>query len=163
MQAPTGRRQWRHRVKVTHESNANDVQSQVMRPDEKLGLWITVHVGTMGFFAVLAAWILIWVVWNLGPFHHFDPGPAFVILLLVSNFIQLLLMPLIMVGQNVQGRHQEIQADVDHQTLTYLRQINETQLKILHEVHAVTCVRDGASGEAEAGGKEALADGSVTT
>ena len=38
---------------------------------------------------------------------------AFVFWLFISNMIQLLLMPLIMVGQNVQGRHSEIRADHD--------------------------------------------------
>jgi uncharacterized membrane protein len=38
---------------------------------------------------------------------------AFVFWLFISNLIQLLLMPLIMVGQNVQGRHSEIRADHD--------------------------------------------------
>ncbi|MGI8824359.1 MAG: DUF1003 domain-containing protein [Chloroflexota bacterium] len=127
-----------HHVDVTHETNANDVHEKLMRPDERLGLWITERVGTMGFFGLLAFWIVVWVIWNVGPIPHFDPGPAFVILLLVSNFIQLLLMPLIMVGQNVQSRHQEIQSDVDHKTLMYLRQINETQLEILEQMKAGT-------------------------
>ena len=43
----------------------------------------------------------------------FDPFPAFVAYLLISNVIQILLMPLIMVGQNVQGRHTEIRAQLD--------------------------------------------------
>jgi hypothetical protein len=34
----------------------------------------------------------------------FDPFPAFVAYLLISNVIQIFLMPLIMVGQNLQGR-----------------------------------------------------------
>ena len=33
--------------------------------------------------------------------------------LLISNVIQILLMPLIMVGQNVQSRHSEIRAQLD--------------------------------------------------
>jgi uncharacterized membrane protein len=90
----------------------------------------------MGFFGILAAWTIMWLGWNVGPLPHFDPGPAFVILLLGSNFIQLLLMPLIMVGQNVQSRHQEIQTEVDHKTLGYLRKINETQLQILQQLQA---------------------------
>ncbi|MGI4790269.1 MAG: DUF1003 domain-containing protein [Janthinobacterium lividum] len=45
----------------------------------------------------------------------FDPFPAFVAYLLISNVIQILLMPLIMVGQNVQGRHTEIRAELDFQ------------------------------------------------
>ena len=38
---------------------------------------------------------------------------GFVFWLFISNLIQLLLMPLIMVGQNVQGRHSESRADYD--------------------------------------------------
>jgi len=129
------RLKWRSKVQVTTQSNVNEIHEQTLRPDERLGLWITTHVGTMGFFGILSLWIIAWLVWNAGPFQHFDPGPAFVILLLGSNFIQLLLMPLIMVGQNVQSRHQEIQADVDHQTLGYIRQINDTQLEILKTLH----------------------------
>lgn len=59
-----------------------------------------------------------------------------VILLLGSNFVQLLLMPLILVGQNVQSRHLEIQAEVDHKTLGYIRAINDTQLQILRRLQA---------------------------
>ena len=43
----------------------------------------------------------------------FDPFPAFVAYLLMSNVVQILLMPLIMVGQNVQGRHAELRAQND--------------------------------------------------
>jgi uncharacterized membrane protein len=43
----------------------------------------------------------------------FDPFPAFVAYLLISNVIQILLMPLIMVGQNVQSLHSEIRAELD--------------------------------------------------
>lgn len=155
------RLQWRKRVKVTHQSNVNEVHNEVLRPDERVGLWITTHVGTMAFFGLLAAWILVWLVWNVGPWPHFDPGPAFVILLLGSNFIQLLLMPLIMVGQNVQSRHQEIQADVDHETLGYIREINETQLRILQALREREAPEMGPSGgiarpkPLEADGKQA--------
>ena len=43
----------------------------------------------------------------------FDPFPAFVAYLLISNTIQILLMPLIMVGQNLHGRHAETRAELD--------------------------------------------------
>lgn len=124
----------RIQMQITHETNANDVHARELGLGEKMGLWITQRVGTMGFFGILAVWIIVWVGWNLGPLPHFDPGPAFVILLLGSNFVQLLLMPLIMVGQNVQSRHLEIQAEVDHKTLGYIRTINDTQLQILRQL-----------------------------
>ena len=38
---------------------------------------------------------------------------GFVFWLFLSNLIQILLMPLIMVGQNVQGRHSELRAEHD--------------------------------------------------
>jgi uncharacterized membrane protein len=38
---------------------------------------------------------------------------AFVFWLFISNLIQILLMPLIMVGQTIQGRHAELRADSD--------------------------------------------------
>ena len=40
-------------------------------------------------------------------------APAFVIWLFISNMIQIMLMPLIMVGQNLQGRHSELLAEAD--------------------------------------------------
>ena len=44
---------------------------------------------------------------------QFDPPMAFVFWLFISNVIQILLMPLIMVGQNVQGIHSELRAEHD--------------------------------------------------
>ena len=68
-----------------------------------------------GFFLIVLIWTIIWLGWNLlAPKDlQFDPPMPFVFWLFISNMIQLLLMPLIMVGQNVQGRHSEIRADHD--------------------------------------------------
>lgn len=44
---------------------------------------------------------------------QFDPPSAFVFWLFISNLIQIMLMPLIMVGQNLQGRHSELRAEND--------------------------------------------------
>jgi uncharacterized membrane protein len=46
---------------------------------------------------------------------RFDPYPAFVLWLFISNMIQIFLMPLIMVGQNLQGKHSEIRAENDYE------------------------------------------------
>jgi hypothetical protein len=32
---------------------------------DRLALWITSHVGTMGFFLLIFAWTVIWLGWNL--------------------------------------------------------------------------------------------------
>jgi len=87
---------------------------------ERLAIWITDRVGTMGFFLVIFAWTLVWLGWNtLAPSaFRFDPFPAFVLWLFLSNMIQIFLMPLIMVGQNLQGRHAEARAEADFEVNT---------------------------------------------
>ena len=81
----------------------------------KLALWITVHVGSMGFFIVIFIWTATWLSWNImAPVKlRFDPFPAFVLWLFISNMIQLFLMPLIMVGQNLQSNHADARAEAD--------------------------------------------------
>ena len=82
---------------------------------DRLALWITQHVGTMGFFLLIAVWTAIWLSWNFlaPPRLKFDPPMGFVFWLFISNMIQILLMPLIMVGQNLQGQQSEARAEHD--------------------------------------------------
>ncbi|MEO6607477.1 MAG: DUF1003 domain-containing protein [Aestuariivirga sp.] len=82
---------------------------------DKLALWITRHVGTMGFFIVIFIWTVLWLGWNLlAPKElQFDPPSAFVFWLFISNLVQIMLMPLIMVGQNIQGREADERAEHD--------------------------------------------------
>jgi uncharacterized membrane protein len=82
---------------------------------DRVALWVTIRVGSMGFFLIIFVWTLLWLGWNLlVPANlQFDPPMAFVFWLFISNVIQILLMPLIMVGRNVQGRHAELRAEHD--------------------------------------------------
>ena len=105
--------------------NANELHSKQLTPLEKLAVKITDKVGSMGFFILILIWTVVWCGYNmlasLVPGMHlaaFDPFPAFVAYLLISNVIQILLMPLIMVGQNLQGRHSEIRAELDFEVNT---------------------------------------------
>ena len=81
----------------------------------KLALWITEHVGSMGFFIIIFIWTATWLSWNmLAPVAlRFDPFPAFVLWLFISNMIQLFLRPLILVGQNLQSAHADARAEAD--------------------------------------------------
>jgi|SRR5271154_1580174 uncharacterized membrane protein len=95
-----------------------DINKEVakkIKPLDKLAVEITNRVGTMGFFLVILVWTVLWLGWNfLAPKAlQFDPPMAFVFWLFISNVIQILLMPLIMVGQNILGRHAETRADHD--------------------------------------------------
>jgi len=84
-------------------------------PLERVAVWITEHVGTMGFFLVIFVWTALWLGWNLlaPPALQFDPPMAFAFWLFLSNEIQMLLMPLIILGQNIRGRHAETRAEND--------------------------------------------------
>jgi CRP-like cAMP-binding protein len=102
--------------------NANIVHERSLSALDRLAIVITDKVGSMGFFAIIAVWTVLWTGYNIlaseVPALHwpaFDPFPAFVAYLLISNVIQILLMPLIMVGQNLQGRHAETRAELDYE------------------------------------------------
>jgi uncharacterized membrane protein len=100
--------------------NANIETKQKLSRLDKLALWITKNVGTMGFFFVIFLWTAGWLGWNsLVPKEvRFDPFPAFVLWLFISNMIQIFLMPLIMIGQNLQSDHAEVRAEADFEVNT---------------------------------------------
>ena len=95
--------------------NANIEHREKLSRLERLAIVITNRVGTMGFFLIILTWTAVWLAWNLlSPVElRFDPFPAFVFWLFISNMIQLLLTPLLMVGQNLQGKHAEARAEAD--------------------------------------------------
>ena len=123
-------------------TNANDVYKSSLSPLDKLAVQITDRVGSMGFFLAILVWTILWTTYNILAsevtalhWKSFDPFPAFVAYLLISNVIQILLMPLIMVGQNVQGRHTEIRAQLDYE----INQKAEQEVKvILHNLEHQT-------------------------
>ncbi|MGZ4851302.1 MAG: DUF1003 domain-containing protein, partial [Candidatus Bathyarchaeia archaeon] len=89
--------------------NVNVKHKETLGALEKFAVWITNYVGSMGFFLIIFGWTVLWLGWNtMGPTElRFDPFPAFVLWLFASNVLQIFLMPLIMIGQNLQGRHTE--------------------------------------------------------
>ncbi|WP_298300201.1 DUF1003 domain-containing protein [Hydrotalea sp.] len=127
--------------------NVNTAYKEKLTPLNKLALWITIKVGSMGFFLLILGWSALWLLWNtIGPKAlRFDPHPAFVLWLFISNLIQILLMPLIMVGQNLQGIHTEIRAETDFKInqksemeietiLLHLERQNELILQIIKKL-----------------------------
>src|SRR6266576_4667312 len=50
---------------------------------------------------------------------------------LSSNFLQLVLLPIIIVGHNVISAAQDARAEADHETLTALHQMSKQQIEIL--------------------------------
>ncbi len=95
--------------------NVNVIHRKSLSKMEELALFVTEHVGTMGFFFIILCWTILWLSWNMfAPGNlRFDPYPAFVLWLFISNMIQIFLMPLIMIGQNIQGKHAELRSEHD--------------------------------------------------
>ena len=128
-----------HNVNIKHKESLSGL--------ERFAVKVTDLVGTMGFFIIIFLWTLLWLGWNtIAPKDlRFDPYPAFVLWLFVSNMIQIFLMPLIMIGQNLQGRHAEKRAEADFEVnvraekeieviLMHLEHQNELILKILKNI-----------------------------
>ncbi len=109
----------------------------------RLALWITEHVGTMQFFLLIFIWTVSWLCWNMfaPKALRFDPFPGFVLWLFISNMIQLFLMPLIMIGQNLQGRGAEERAKNDYKVNQKAeKEIEEIQnqlARILEKLEAI--------------------------
>jgi uncharacterized membrane protein len=101
----------------TKVTNANIQLEQSISKADKIALWITDHVGTMGFFLIIITWTVCWLGWNtFAPKPYvFDPVPACVFWLFISNMVQICLMPLIMIGQNLQSQHSELRAESNFQ------------------------------------------------
>ncbi len=100
--------------------NINIERRENLSQLDKLAVWITDHVGTMGFFIIIFVWTFGWLGWNMfAPKElRFDPYPGFVLWLFLSNMIQIFLMPLIMIGQNLQGAYSEARAQADFEVNT---------------------------------------------
>ena len=129
--------------------NINLERKKELSTLDKIAVWITDRVGSMGFFVIIFSWTAFWLSWNsLAPKElRFDSYPAFVLWLFISNMIQLLLMPLIMVGQNLQADHAEARAEADFEIntkaeieietiLTHLENQSARMLEILKRLEA---------------------------
>ena len=98
--------------------NVNRKHRQSLGIQDRLALFITSAIGTMYAVYFFALFMAGWMLWQTRfNAHPFDPFP-FAFLLFMGNIVQLLLMPLIMVGQNLQGRHSEVRAEEEYKTTT---------------------------------------------
>jgi uncharacterized membrane protein len=119
--------------------NANEIHKSRLSKADKIALFITGKIGTMGFFylCVILATIPIF----------FRPAMP-VVQYISSGFLQLVLLPLILIGQNLQGRHAELRAENDYKTnikaekeieaiLLHLEKQDEMMLDILRRLDKV--------------------------
>jgi hypothetical protein len=97
--------------------------------------WLAVHITrAVGTMWAAYVFVLISLVSFPQAVHAFMVGDTFVgISWLSQSFLQLVLLPIIIVGQNVISASQDARAEADHLTLTTLHAINVQQLKMLEQ------------------------------
>ena len=101
------------------------------RFNSRFGLLVTQSVGTMWAAYLFALLSLISFPQALAAFMKGDRVTG--ISWLSQAFLQLVLLPIIIVGQNVISAAQDARAEADHETITALHTINVRQLQLLEE------------------------------
>ena len=97
------------------------------RANAWLAVRITKIVGTM-----YCAYLFTVIAFVALPSAIQQGSPTVLVNWVSSNFLQLVLLPIIIVGQNVISTAQDARAEADHETLTALHQMNVQQLQILN-------------------------------
>jgi hypothetical protein len=105
--------------------------SPVGQFNSRLAVLITKSVGTMWAAYVFVLIGLVSLPQAFNAFKHGDTvtGVAW----LSQSFLQLVLLPIIIVGQNVISASQDARAEADHETLTALHTMNVRQLQMLEQ------------------------------
>jgi uncharacterized membrane protein len=114
-------------------SNVNELHADKMSPLDKSGLVITRAVGTM-----IAAILFTFLALISLPAAIKTHNEIVIVAWIAQTFLQLVLLPIIMVGQNIQGQHTELMANEEFQTtqttykdLEHLILVNQKQLDLL--------------------------------
>ncbi|OHA02275.1 MAG: hypothetical protein A3H71_00965 [Candidatus Sungbacteria bacterium RIFCSPLOWO2_02_FULL_48_13b] len=112
-----------------------ELKSQKFSTLDRLALGVNKKIGSFGFFILVFIWTIGWLSWNtLGPIDlRFDPFPAFVLWLFISNMIQLFFLPLILIGQDLQSRQADLRAEVDFEINRRAEEESREILKRLEE------------------------------
>ena len=100
-----------------------------------LAVWITQSVGTMWAAYLFALIAFVSLPQSVLAFMKGDTVTA--VIWLSQSFLQLVLLPIIIVGQNVISASQDLRAEADHLTLTTLHAINVQQLEMLEQQRAM--------------------------
>jgi hypothetical protein len=125
------------KLPVTHVRhspvNANQRHQDNLNPLDKAGVLITKGVGTMYAAALFTGLALISLP---AAIHSHDK--IVIVAWIAQTFLQLVLLPIIIVGQNIQGKHTEVVADEEFKTtqstykdLEHLIMVNQEQLQLL--------------------------------
>jgi hypothetical protein len=133
-----------HEQLRTHEPqliSSEQVQAQVHgtgpvgRFNNRLAVLITNGVGTMWAAYLFALIAIVSLPQALSAFLGGDTVTG--VNWLAQSFLQLILLPIIIVGQQIISKAQDARAEADHETLLVLHGINVHQLEILEQQHEI--------------------------
>ena len=116
--------------------NANVKHKEKLTKLERAAVWVTDHIGTIEFFILCNVMVASTLVF---------PTIVVIVQFISSAWLQLVLLPLIMIGQNLQSKHSEARAEADFEVNTkaeieietiiaHLENQNETILQILNKL-----------------------------
>ena len=88
----------------------NTQHKQSLSFTERLALRITSNVGTMSCAGIFAGIAIVSL-----PAALSSMDPLIIVSWVAQTFLQLVLLPIIMVGQNLQNRHAELRAEAQYQ------------------------------------------------
>lgn len=86
--------------------NIREVHKDGLKPLERFAVWMTARVGTMVFFFACVILVTIPLIFK---------ATMPVVQYISSGYLQLILLPLIMVGQNLQSRSADLRAENDYE------------------------------------------------
>ena len=117
------------------------VQQQPTVPDqpgwsERVALWLTTRVGTMGCAILFAGLAFVSLPGAIG-----SHDPVVIVAWISQAFLQLVLLPVIMLGQDIQSRATET-AILDTHTLAVAE--HEATRELLADLHAVVAATHAA-------------------
>jgi uncharacterized membrane protein len=108
--------------------NVNQEHKEKLSLLDKIALSITKMVGTM--------WcaILFTIIALIGLPYALNAGTGEIITWIVQTFLQLVLLSVILAGQNLQNRHSELRADADYENNINVRKDAEIMMKRLSDL-----------------------------
>lgn len=101
--------------------NPNLEHRENLKPLEKAALWVTNRIGTISFTIFCVVLVSVPLIWT-------EAIPM--IQYISSGYLQLVLLPLIMVGQNLQERRAEVRTEADFKLNT--QSAKEIETILLH-------------------------------
>jgi hypothetical protein len=127
-------------IKTAHIRGV-DHQNWIVRFNARFGLWITLIVGTMWcayLFTVLALFALPDAI---------RQGTYFIVVWLSSSFLQLVLLPIIIVGQNIQAKAADKRSEETYKDAeAVLKESEEIQKHLLAQDQAISSILERLHG-----------------